>query len=121
MNAAAATDTEMIAALEASPNFTVVTDADHLAYLLDVDQDEKAPADTMADDVATIRDIILARIERRAPFGGMTSVTVAQVWDWWECDGYGAVACERAIKSLIAGGAVQEAMHYGALAFDARR
>ena len=36
-------DDELLAALAISPDFVTVQDADHLAYLLDVDEDEKAP------------------------------------------------------------------------------
>lgn len=36
-------DDDLIAALTASPDFVTVQDSDHLAYLLDVDEDEKAP------------------------------------------------------------------------------
>ncbi len=37
-------DDELIAALDRSPRFTRVQDGAHLAYLLDVDEDEKAPS-----------------------------------------------------------------------------
>lgn len=37
-------DDELIAALDRPPRFTRVQDGAHLAYLLDVDEDEKAPA-----------------------------------------------------------------------------
>lgn len=119
-----ATDDEMIAALSNSPEFVTVTDAGHLAHLLDMDTDEipeadETPVDPMADDVATVREIILNRIRRYAPWGGMSSVSIAQVCNWWECDGMGPVPCERAIKSLIADGTVEETRRYGALAFDA--
>lgn len=68
-------------------------------------------------DTTTVRDIILARIARR----NMARVTTAQVWNWGEIpDAIGAVAVERAIRSLIADGTVTEDMHYGALAFTTR-
>src|SRR3546814_862398 len=34
---------DILSALAASPDFVTVQDSDHLAYLLDVDEDEKAP------------------------------------------------------------------------------
>ena len=37
-------DDDLLAALAVSPDFVLVQDAVHLAYLLDVDEDEKAPA-----------------------------------------------------------------------------
>lgn len=114
--ATAATDAELIAALEASPDFTVVTDGAHLAELLGMDEAPTPEEAKMAADIATVRDVILARIAKRAPFGGLFA-SVAQVWNWWEIDGIGAVPVERAIKSLIADGTVEEDCHYGTLAF----
>lgn len=128
MNHNAATDAEMIAALEASPNFTTVTDGAHLAELLGMTTEvadtpaERAGTDAdakMNADIVMIRAIITARIAKRAKWGGMANVTVAQVWNWWECEPYGAVAVERAVKSLIADGTVEETRFLGALAFDA--
>lgn len=46
---ARADDDELIAAIAASPDFVTVQDADHLATLLDVDEDEKAPAEKAHD------------------------------------------------------------------------
>lgn len=46
--APAATDDEMIAALAASPNFVTVTDSDHLAELLGMD-DEPATTEVLSD------------------------------------------------------------------------
>lgn len=46
--APAATDDEMIAALTASPNFVTVTDSDHLAELLGMD-DEPATTEVLSD------------------------------------------------------------------------
>ena len=52
---AAATDAEMIAALEASPDFTVVTDGAHLAELLGMDE---IPADDAPATTEPLSDII---------------------------------------------------------------
>jgi hypothetical protein len=116
--APATTDDELLAAMVATPGFDTVQDSAHLAYLLDMDQDEipAAESDPMADDIAAVREIILNRIAKRAPFGGLFA-SVAQVWNWWEIDNMGPVPVERAIRSLIADGTVDEDRHYGALAF----
>lgn len=75
--------------------------------------------DTMTADIATVRQAIINRIARRAKINaGMSGVTVAAVWNWWEIDGIGAVAVERAIRGLIADELVDETRYYGALAFD---
>jgi hypothetical protein len=53
--APATTDDELLAALAASPDFTVVTDGDHLAALLGMDQ---APADEVPVTTEPLADII---------------------------------------------------------------
>lgn len=52
---AQATDAELLTALAASPEFVTVEDVNHLAYLLNVDEDEIAPTIT-TENLADIID-----------------------------------------------------------------
>jgi hypothetical protein len=52
------TDDELLAALAVSPGFETVQDAGHLAYLLDMDEDEIPAADEAPATTEDLQDII---------------------------------------------------------------
>jgi hypothetical protein len=60
MNTTTATDAEMIAALEASPDFTVVTDGAHLAELLGMDAAPEAEAPVTTEPLGDILCRVMA-------------------------------------------------------------
>lgn len=56
--APATTDDELLAAMAATPGFDTVQDSAHLAYLLDMDEDEIPTADEAPATTENLQDII---------------------------------------------------------------